>query len=129
MRDDTLGSPTYVRVYADDDGETHFEDVRLPAERRSSPTGTVEEVAALEVEGVAFRLVLEEASDTVPHNAPRRLLIVQLDGTVEVEVSDGERRLFGPGSALLVEDTTGKGHLTRNVSGAPRSTLIATLPA
>lgn len=121
-------SPTYTRVYADGDGETHFEDVRLAGERRSSPTGTVDEVAPLEVEGLAFRLVLEEASDTDPHNAPRRLLIVQVDGTVEIEVSDGEKRLFGPGSVLLVEDTTGKGHVTRNVSGKPRSTLIATLP-
>ena len=47
-----------------------------------------------------------EASDTIPHNAPKRLLIVQLNGTIEVEVSDGDR--FGPGSAVLVEDTTGK---------------------
>src|SRR5689334_22099804 len=122
-------SPTYTRVYADAEGETHFEDVWLEGEQRSSPTGTVEAVAPLEVDGLAFRLVLEEASDTDPHNAPRRLLIVQVDGTVEVEVSDGEKRLFGPGSALLVEDTTGKGHVTRNVSGRPRSTLIATLPA
>lgn len=122
-------SPTYTRVFADADGETHFEDVCLPGERRSSPTGTVDEVAPVEVEGLAFRLVLQEASDTDPHNAPRRLLIVQVDGTVEVEVSDGEKREFGPGSVLLVEDTTGKGHVTRNLSGGTRSTLIATLPS
>lgn len=117
----------YTRIYTDADGETHFEDVLLETERRTSPTGTVEAVAPLEVEGLAFRLVLEEASETVPHNAPRRLLIVQVDGTVEVEVSDGETRQFGPGSVLLVEDTTGKGHVTRKVSDGPRSTLIAPL--
>ena len=122
-------SPTYTRVYADADGETHFEDIALPSERRSSPTGAVEAVAPLDVEGLAFRVVLEEASDTDSHNAPRRLLIVQLDGAVEVEVSDGEKREFGPGSVLLVEDTTGKGHVTRNVSGRTRSTLIAMLPS
>lgn len=129
MGEDARGRPTYVRVYADEAGETHFGDVRLSTERRDSPTGTVEAVAELEVEKLAFRLVVEESSDTVPHNAPAPLLIVQLDGTVEVEVSDGERRRFGPGSILLVEDTGGKGHVTRNVSGTPRSTLIATLPA
>jgi quercetin dioxygenase-like cupin family protein len=121
--------PSYTRVYADADGETHFEDVRVQAERRSSPTGTVEAVAPLDVEGLAFRVVLDEASETDPHNAPRRLLIVQVDGTVEVEVSDGETRQFGPGSVLLVEDTTGKGHVTRKVSDGPRSTLIAMLPS
>jgi hypothetical protein len=120
--------PTYVRVYADADGESHFEDVCLRAERHSSPTGTEDALTEpLLTKGIVFRTVLSEASDTSPHNAPGRLLIVQLDGTVEVEVSDGETRRFGPGSALLVEDTTGKGHVTRNVSGGVRSTLIAEL--
>ena len=119
---------TYVRVYADDRGETHFEDVRLPRERRESPTGTVDEVTApILVDGLVFRLVVSEASDTEPHNAPRRLFIVQIDGDVEVEVSDGETRVFGPGSVLLVEDTTGKGHVTRSLTAGPRATLVAAL--
>jgi hypothetical protein len=123
-----VAEPTYVRVYADDDGESHFEDVHLPREERSSPTGTVDALTApLRTDGVVFRLVVSESSDTEPHNAPRRLLIVQLDGTVEVEVSDGERRRFGPGIALVVEDTTGKGHVTRKVSNGPRATLVAEL--
>jgi hypothetical protein len=117
---------TYVRVYADGDGETHFEDVHLSLERRESPTGTVDEVTApIPVDGVVFRLVVSEASDTEPHNAPRRLFIVQIDGSVEVEVSDGEKRVFGPGSVMLVEDTTGKGHVTRSLTPGPRATLIA----
>jgi hypothetical protein len=44
-----------------------------------------------------------------------------------VEVSDGEKRVFGPGSVLLVEDTTGKGHITRSLTAGPRSTLVAAL--
>lgn len=119
---------TYVRVYADEAGETHFEDVGLRRERRESPTGTVDEVSApIPVEGLVFRLVVTEASETEPHNAPRRLFIVQVDGSVEVEVSDGETREFGPGSVLLVEDTTGKGHITRSLTPGPRATMIAAL--
>jgi len=118
--------PTYVRVYTDAEGETHFQDVELPREQRESPTGTVDAVTApIAVEGLVFRLVISEASDTEPHNAPRRLFIVQIDGRVEVEVSDGEKRVFGPGSVLLVEDTTGKGHITRSLTPGPRATLIA----
>jgi len=120
--------PTYVRVYADPDGETHFDDVEMPRERRESPTGTVDAVTEpIPVEGLVFRLVISEASDTEPHNAPRRLFIVQIDGAVELEVSDGEKRVLGPGSVLLVEDTTGKGHITRSLSPGPRATLIAAL--
>ena len=37
-------------------------------------------------------------------------------GTVEVTVSDGEVRQFGPGSVALLEDTVGKGHVTHAVS-------------
>jgi len=54
-------------------------------------------------------------------------LIVQIDGRVELEVSDGEKRVFGPGSVLLLEDTTGKGHVTRSLEPGPRATLIAAL--
>jgi hypothetical protein len=128
MQDDARGKPTYVRVYADAAGDTHFEDVHLPTERYSSPTGTQEaRTIAFPAGGLVFRTVLVEASDTKPHNAPQRLLIVQLDGTVEVEVSDGEMRRFGPGIILVVEDLVGKGHVTRTVSNEPRTTLIAPL--
>src|SRR5262245_21080818 len=120
--------PTYVRLYADVEGETHFEDVELSREQRESPTGTVDAVTApIPVEGLVFRLVISEASDTDPHNAPTRIFIVQIDGSVEVEVSDGEKRMFGPGSVLLVEDTTGKGHVTRSLTVGPRATLIAAI--
>jgi hypothetical protein len=37
-------------------------------------------------------------------------------GIVEVTVSDGEVRLFGPGSVALLDDLAGKGHTTRVVS-------------
>ena len=120
--------PTYVRLYADVEGETHFEDVELSREQRESPTGTVDAVTApIPVEGLVFRLVISEASDTDPHNAPTRLFIVQIDGSVEVEASDGEKRIFGPGSVLLVEDTSGKGHVTRSLTVGPRATLIAAI--
>lgn len=39
-----------------------------------------------------------------------------ISGKLDVEVSDGEIRAFGPGSIILVEDTTGKGHISRAIS-------------
>jgi quercetin dioxygenase-like cupin family protein len=47
------------------------------------------------------------------HPAPRRQLVVILRGRLEVETSDGARREFGPGDARLIEDTRGRGHVTR----------------
>ena len=42
------------------------------------------------------------------HPAPRRQLVVNLTGSVEIDTGE-EARVFGPGSIMLAEDTTGRG--------------------
>ncbi|HEX2023284.1 MAG TPA: hypothetical protein VHF00_01135 [Acidimicrobiales bacterium] len=61
------------------------------------------------------------------HPAPRRQLIVLLDGEIEVEVTSGEKRRFQGGDVVLVEDTTGTGHRTRTVGGRSRRSLFIPL--
>jgi hypothetical protein len=61
------------------------------------------------------------------HCAPRRQLIVLLDGEIEVEVTSGEKRRFVGGDVVLVEDTTGTGHRTRAISAGPRRSLFIPL--
>jgi len=39
--------------------------------------------------------------------------VITLGGTGEVEVAGGVKITDGPGTIVLVEDTTGKGHITR----------------
>jgi hypothetical protein len=119
--------PDYVRIYADGDGETHFEDVVLAHDPGTGESAHTTVAAPLDVDGLVFRRVLGEASSSVPHNAPRRQVIVTLVGEIEVEVSDGEVRRFGPGDVTLVEDTTGKGHITRSLHDGERVTLVAPL--
>ena len=58
------------------------------------------------------------------HPAPRRQYIVNLDAGVEITVSDGETRIIGAGEVLLVEDVTGKGHLSKAVSGQIRRSIF-----
>ncbi|HZO96972.1 MAG TPA: hypothetical protein VFB42_06335 [Gaiellaceae bacterium] len=120
----------YLRVYADADGESHFAEVELPTERVAEPArALVAELSApLDAGVVVFRNVLSEPTDGYPHVAPRRQLIVQLGGEAEIETSDGEVRRLSPGSVVLVEDTTGKGHVTRGLSPGGRTTLVVTLP-
>jgi len=48
------------------------------------------------------------------HNPPRRELVIWLAGEVEFETSDGDIRRVGAGRIILVEDTTGKGHISRH---------------
>jgi hypothetical protein len=117
----------YVRIYSDADGDTHFEDV-APAQTQESYAAAEWQISApLPVSDLRFRRVTKEYPPAA-HVAPRRQLIVGLTGEVEIEVSDGEKRRFGPGSVLLVEDVTGKGHTTRRIGDTIRETLFVSVP-
>lgn len=112
-----------TRVYADADGESHFEDLDIPLQ----PGGPIGALSALQpVTGIIFRETAPDY-DYSWHNAPRRQYIISLDGVFEITASDGTTRRFGPGTILLVEDTTGRGHLTRSVDGTTRRSVFVTL--
>jgi hypothetical protein len=118
----------YVRIYADQQGETHFEEVTLEAETRSSPelNDPGERASAIRVERAIFRRVVGDPPPE-PHVAPERQFVVHLAGETEIEVSDGEVRRFGTGTVVLAEDLTGKGHITRRIGDTPHETLMVTL--
>lgn len=65
--------------------------------------------------------------DSPAHPAPARQWVVMLGGQVEATTSDGASRVFGPGDAVLVEDTQGSGHRTRVVGEAPWLALVVEL--
>jgi quercetin dioxygenase-like cupin family protein len=71
--------------------------------------------------------VRSAAFDSAPHPAPQEQWVVMLRGTIEVEVSEGTKRRFGPGDLVLATDTTGAGHITVGVGDPPFEALF--LPA
>lgn len=113
-----------VRVYTGSDGQSHFEDVTIEFENHDSLTGAISTLWP--GSGVMFREV--DGSYSLDfHNAPRRQLVVNLTGSVEIEVGDGTVRRLGPGEILLAEDVEGQGHISRNVGGEARSCLFIPL--
>jgi hypothetical protein len=114
----------YFRIYADADGETHFEDIEVAL--HPSPSGS--DLSALHpASGVIFRRSpADQFLDW--HPAPRRQFVVTLSGAAEVEASDGEIRAIGPGTIMLAEDVTGKGHITRGVGDTERLSLFIPIP-
>jgi hypothetical protein len=112
-----------VRIFTGPDGQSHFEDITLDLEdmgmagRISAPWGA-RAVQFREVEGT---YLLDF------HRAPRRQLVVNLTGSVEIETGSGEKRVFGPGSILLADDRTGQGHISRDVGGEARTCLFVHL--
>jgi hypothetical protein len=61
------------------------------------------------------------------HTVPERVLTARLDGAVQCETSDGEVRLVQAGSFVVVEDTCGKGHISRH-SAEARTVVWIALP-
>ena len=115
---------TITRVYSDNNGESHFENIQIPLHEAGS-IGRLSEV--LPANGIVFREV-EPSYDWNFHTAPQKQFIVLLDGEIEIETSLGEKRTFRAGEILLVEDTTGKGHKTRNLLPIKRRSIFITLP-
>ena len=107
----------YVRLYADEAGESHFHDVQVPlATQDFAPP-------AQPVNLSAFNSANRWAFFEIPagwvgdwHPTPQRQVFFWLKGEVEITASDGEVRRFGVGTVLLVEDTTGTGHHSRTVA-------------
>jgi len=111
---------TITRIYSDVNGESHFEDFEIPL-KNNGDIGFLSDDQ--HVKSIAFREV-NPSYDYDFHNAPDRQYIVLLDGGVEIETSLGEKRTFNTGSILLVEDTTGKGHKTKNIESRLRKSIF-----
>ena len=107
----------YTRVYADADGESHFEDVEVVLEEvdYAPPAPPLYITEFGPATKVVFLGMTTDWHGEVWHPSPHRQLsqIRPGLGRLEQKVSDGETRIQGPGEVWLFEDTWGKGHSTR----------------
>jgi quercetin dioxygenase-like cupin family protein len=117
----------YTRIYTDDDGVSHFgvAEVAFTLAEYAPPAPPISVSKGMKVESVVF-ITSPPGWHGDWHPVPRRQIMFCLAGELEVQVSDGMVRTFGPGSVLLVEDTEGKGHVSR-VVGSER-VFMAALP-
>jgi quercetin dioxygenase-like cupin family protein len=112
-----------TRIFADEKGESHFEEIKIKLQDKGQ-IGFLSELE--EAVGIIFRKVQPEY-DFDFHKAPHRQYIILQDGSIEIETSLGEKRIFEQGDVLLVEDTFGKGHRTKNLQKALRSSIFVIL--
>jgi quercetin dioxygenase-like cupin family protein len=102
----------FFRLFSAPDGETHFEDI---------------EPEPLDVTQIAFgKMAPGRFGDW--HNERRRQFVITLAGLAEVTVSAGESRRLPPGTVMLVEDLTGKGHQTRVIGDEEYAFMFVALP-
>ena len=104
----------YVRLKADKAGESRFEQVTLDlTEADYRPPAPLLFVShSYQADGLQFvRLPAGWAGESI--HPPKAQFLICLKGHLEVTVSDGEKRTFGPGDSVLMEDVAGEGHRTR----------------
>jgi hypothetical protein len=115
----------YAVVYSDDRGVTRFRDEYLPWLGQGPGTPPPSLTAYLDAEKIGF-LRLPKGYYADWHPSPGKRFVMVLSGVGQVEVGDGERRTFAPGSVLLVTDISGQGHRTSVIGD--QDVLIAWVP-
>ena len=110
----------YVRIYTGSDGETHFEDLDIDLkEVNFAPPAPPVHLSEFKTAKQWMFFVIPPGWVGDWHPTPMRQAFFYLSGQAEIEVGDGETRIFLPGDACIVEDTTGKGHRSRVVGDEP----------
>ena len=107
-----------TRLFADAKGESHFGDDELEmSESVFAPPAPAVLISKPESATRSLVLVLSDGWFGKAHPAPNQQLMIMLNGTLEVTVSDGETRLFTTGNVVKVTDTIGRGHSTKSING------------
>jgi hypothetical protein len=102
------------------DGESHFRDIEVDWVEETPSRKMSKRLPAT---GIVFRETTADYENSW-HRAPRRQYVISLAGGVSITASDGETRHIGAGEVVLVEDTTGKGHITKSSGDKPRHTVF-----
>jgi hypothetical protein len=121
----------YLRIWTDDHGASHLDEVTLPEDLAPPEPGVAPLVvsAPVAVDRMHFVTVRAGAQSPDWHTGPRRQFVTFLSGAVTIETSDGDRRELTAGSTVLVEDLTGRGHVTTHATGDQRVLVIPLDPA
>ena len=107
-------------LYEDENGDSHFRDIEIEwVEERTFSKYS----ATLPATGIIFRETSGDY-DLDWHPAPRRQYIINLDAGAQLTASDGETRIINAGEVILVEDISGKGHLSKAVGGKLRHSIF-----
>jgi hypothetical protein len=120
-----------TRIFTGQDGLAHAEDIEVNLNARGATDMFKATGAEFSVRPPTAGASPRNTAVTDPdaagwHTGPARQFVITLSGNSEIEVSGGVRVAGGPGHINLIEDTTGKGHITRNFG--PGDRIALTIP-
>jgi quercetin dioxygenase-like cupin family protein len=111
-----------TRLYADENGAARFQDVEITF----TPDDPPPDATSVSEPQPASAVLFARASGGGGHGEQpehQRQLAIGMSGTAEITAS-GETRTFGPGDALLIEDTEGVGHSSRTLEGFVAAVVV-----
>jgi len=116
----------YLRIWADADGETHLEDIAVPATSVPAEPGVVPLTVSnlVPVAGIEFVTIHADGQKPNWHSAPRDQFVVFLSAGVRIETSDGDARELPAGSVVRASDVTSKGHVTTHLGTGELRALV-----
>ena len=116
----------YLRLYADDQGETHFDDdeVTMTEADYAPPAPPVWVGPRGKATGVTV-IAFPPGWFGDFHPAPKAQWMMIMTGEIEVGVSDGEKRTYPAGTIAYLDDAGSKGHSSRNVSDELSIIMVA----
>jgi hypothetical protein len=120
-----------TRIFTGPDGLAHAEDIELDLNARGATdmfkaTGAEFSVRPPTAGANPRNTAATDSNAPGWHTGPARQFVITLSGKSEVEVAAGVHVAAGPGHINLIEDTTGKGHITRNFG--PDDRIALTIP-
>ena len=125
----TITQVSYHRIYTDAQGNSHFDTVTVEQSlARAAPPAAPFYVSGDKPASKYRFYTFEPGWIGELHPAPTRQFLALMSGTVEMETIDGTARRLGPGDLVLLEDASGKGHVTRNIGDGYAMFLVIPVP-
>jgi quercetin dioxygenase-like cupin family protein len=125
----TITLVKYHRIYADAQGGSHFDTVTVEQSLASGAPPAAPFYVSGDKPATKYRFYTFQPGWIGDwHQSPTRQFLALMSGAVEVETTDGTVRRMGPGDLVLLEDTSGRGHVTRNIGDGYLSFLVVPVP-
>lgn len=120
---------SFSRLVPEADGGSRFEPIAIPLTlQQFAPPAQPFSVSPLSPATQCGFLQVPAGWCGERHPSPIRMWIFVLDGEMVFEAGNGDTRTISTGSALLLEDTVGRGHVSRVVSQHPATLAVVRLP-
>jgi hypothetical protein len=125
-----MGAPVIaLRLFANGSGASCFETVKIARQLKdfAPPASPLWSSDIAPASGYTL-IRLPIGWNGEKHPTPRRFILFGLQGRMRITPDIGEPRIIAAGDVLMMEDTTGAGHVTEVISDDPFDAVMIQLP-